>query len=102
DGEALEVAQRRIAGAEVVDGNAHAQRLQLAQRLDGRLRVLHGVALRDLQLEQARRQAGVGEGVGDVTDEPGLLELPGREVHGDAEARLALLPEPGLGASVPE
>src|SRR6266536_6158770 len=66
DGQALEVAQRGVADPEVVDGDPYAQRLELAQDVDGRLRVLHGVALRDLQVQGARGKPRLAQGALDV------------------------------------
>jgi hypothetical protein len=51
DLEALEVAQRGIAGAEVVDRHAHAARVQLVHHRDRGQRVVHGHALGQLQFE---------------------------------------------------
>ena len=60
------------------------ERLELAQGVDGRLRVLHGVALGDLQVEGARGQARLAQRALDVLDEVRLLELARGEVHGHA------------------
>src|SRR5215467_5140894 len=51
--EALEIAERRVPGAEVVDGEPHAQVLELAELGESGGRVLHHHALRDLELEAA-------------------------------------------------
>ena len=52
DGQALQVRERRVADAEVVDGDAHAQ-VAAARAASRRcLRVLHGAALRDLELQR--------------------------------------------------
>ena len=57
DRELLDVVQRRVAGAEVVDREQHAERLQLAEPLDRQLHVRHHHALGDLQ-DQRGRVAG--------------------------------------------
>jgi len=48
DRESAQIAERRMARAEVVDGDAHAHVAQLLQRRDGAVAVLHGRAFRDL------------------------------------------------------
>ena len=53
----LEVAERRIAGAEVVDGQADALLLEQAEGLDGTLGVLHDKGLGDLQFEIIRAES---------------------------------------------
>jgi hypothetical protein len=83
DREALQVGQAGIAGAEVVDGQPHAQarqRLQPRQRLVG---VAHQDGLGQLQLQQVRRQAADGQHAGHAVDEVRLLELQRRDVDGD-------------------
>src|SRR5688572_5127551 len=57
DGEALQVAQGRIAGAEIVDAQLDAERPQLFERVRGRLDVFHHHGLRNLQLQAARVEA---------------------------------------------
>ena len=52
DREALEVAERRVTGAEVVDGEAHAERFQPQQVLEGAVAVLHEHALGDLESQR--------------------------------------------------
>ena len=56
--ELLQIAQRRIAGAEVVDRQTHAECLDLGQRLEGTIAVEHHEALGDLEFELLRRDAG--------------------------------------------
>jgi hypothetical protein len=52
DGKALEVGQRRVTGAEVIDRQAHAQLAQLAQHGQGFVRPLGQRAFGDLQLQR--------------------------------------------------
>ena len=52
-GEAAEVAERRVAGAEVVHRDAHAERAQLLQLDDGDLGILDEHRLGDLERQQA-------------------------------------------------
>src|SRR5262249_62198432 len=56
DREALEIAERGVARAEVVDRYRDAERLDPLQPLGGVLRVLHRHRLGDLELEEARRE----------------------------------------------
>ena len=53
DRQALEVGQAGIAGAEVINGDTHAHRLEFAQGGAGRGDVMGEHALGDLQLQQA-------------------------------------------------
>ncbi len=66
DREALQVAQRRIAGAEVVDRQAHAERFQLQQPGEIRLGVVHDRAFRELQNQPLRGEARFVERRSDV------------------------------------
>ena len=98
DREAAQVVERRVAGAEIVDGDLHAHLAQAVQRGDRARRVLHGQALGDLQLEIARRQAGALQRRGDHLRQIAVLELARREIHGHAQARVAIAsatPSPG-------
>ena len=78
DGEALQVRQARVAGAEVVDGQAHAHLVQLLERLHGLVGVVHQHALGQLELEQRRREAAVAQRLLDHHDQLLLAELPRR------------------------
>ena len=57
--EAAQVGKARVAGAEVVDRDRHADLLQALQRAQRDVGLLHRGRLGDLELEQARRQAGL-------------------------------------------
>ena len=59
--EAAQVAERAIAGAEIVHGDAHAELAQLVQRGERVLAVLQQDRFGDLELEPVGRQAGGGE-----------------------------------------
>jgi hypothetical protein len=97
--EAAEVGERREAGAETVDREPHAERLQRAQRLDDLLGVVHRVAFGDLKAEARGRQARLLEGAGDLGRDSGLAQLVGREVHRHLERGVPrLLPGPHLRA----
>ena len=53
-----QVGQRRVAGPEVVEDDADAQRAELLQDAEARLGAVHDAGLGDLQLERARLEAG--------------------------------------------
>ena len=88
--EALQVVQRRVAGAEVVDGEADPEPAELVQDVAGPLDVDHQCALGDLEPDAARVERRAGQGIADLLDELGAAELPGREVDGDRQAVGAL------------
>jgi len=86
DGEALQVAERGVAGAEVVDGEGHAEQLQLQHLGDDGLGVLHEHALGDLEHERGRVEVRRPHGPGNVVVEALVLEVAGGDVHAHAEA----------------
>ena len=57
NGKLLQIAQRRVAGAEVVHRDPHAELAQLVQHRERRLVVANEHGFSDLQLEPLRRQA---------------------------------------------
>ena len=63
--EAPQIAQRRIAGAEIVHGNAGAERAQLMQRRQRGVGVLQHHRLGDLQLQPIGAQLGIAQCRGD-------------------------------------
>ncbi len=92
DRESLQVDQRRLAGAEVVDGDADADLLQLAHGIHRHLDVLHGHRLGNLEFDPGGI-AGVLPH--DAVDHPGeaeLLELWRRDVDPDPHRRQAGVP----------
>ncbi len=92
--EALEVAQRRVAGAEVVQRQPHALRVQRVHHRDGGRRV-GGDALGQLELEVLRRQAGVAQRARHDVGQADVAELHGRQVDGHHHRRHAGV-DPGL------
>ena len=60
----VEVAQGRVAGAEVVDGQAHAQCAQLIERRLRRHRGLHQRRFGDLQAQAVRGEAAAAQALG--------------------------------------
>ena len=84
-GQVLEVAERRVAGAEVVDRDLYAKRAQRLERPAHAVGLLHERALRDLDRERGRREVGLVERPGHVGDERALEQVEHRHVHGHAE-----------------
>ena len=92
DGEVLEIGERRIARAEVVDGHVHAE---LAHRAHGERRggfVDHQQALGDFELEAGARQSGFVEMREHPVGKARRLELRARDVHGHAQVAASGLP----------
>src|SRR5918999_6024496 len=85
DRAAGEVSERRVTGAEVVDGEENAEALQLPQAIRHRGRVLHEDALCDLECEGVRGQSRLTERASYVAHEPGPFQLNGREIDSHAE-----------------
>ena len=83
-GKLLQGRQRRIAGAEIVDGQVQAHGIQLVQQADGALRIGHQGGFRDFQLEAGGRDAVLAEHAAAAGDEARLLELPQREIDRDS------------------
>jgi hypothetical protein len=84
-----QVAEARVAGAEVVHRQPHAQRAQALQRDDHVLGVVHHHALGELELEAARHPGG-GERLAHRAHQPADPELARREVHRDQHRRVPL------------
>ena len=81
EGQPRQIGERREAGAEVVQGQGRASLAQVAQDHRGPVRIAHDVALGHLQLEGARRQAGVAQDLDDVGNEVRAVDLAGGQVH---------------------
>ena len=71
----MEVRQGRIAGAEVVDRQANAERLQFAQTRQVRFRVVHHRALGQLDDQIAGFEARRSKRQVDVSHQIALLEM---------------------------
>ena len=82
--EALQVAQRRIASAEIVQGNPDAERAQRMQQLERRIAALEEDRLGDLDLQAIGFEAAVGERVQYGFVERAAVELHRRRVNCDA------------------
>src|SRR5947207_9542131 len=84
--------------AEVVDGHAHAEVLEVEEDLRGQVGILHGGALGDLDLQEVRIEAGAIDGVADHGDDVRLLELAGGDIDGDSHPRPRGVPRLTLAA----
>src|SRR5688572_18861701 len=82
-----QVTQARVARAKIVDREPYPDVFQLAQALSRCVRVLHQRSLRELELDQVRRNAVVVEHPTDLIAEAGLPEVHGRDVDGDSRKR---------------
>ena len=83
--EPLEVAQRRVAGPEVVDRDPDPGIAQVLQLLARRGAVLEHRGLGHLEDDLGRVDAGLPDDRQDLVDEVGLGQLPGRDVDADRE-----------------
>src|SRR3954447_19238321 len=81
DRELVEVAERGVARPEVVEREQHARLLQLLERRQVLDAVLEQDALRHLERQRRRLDAGLLQRTPDVRDEPGLAELAGGGVY---------------------
>ena len=98
DGKALEVGEAGIAGAEVVDRQAHAECLKGGEGGQCSVGIVHERRLGDLQGQRCRVQAVPGEGGGDHAQEFGIGELAGGQVHRHLQRQaIDVLPSGGLG-----
>ena len=82
--EPAQIQQGRVAGAEVVDAEAHAELLERLQHAAAGTDIFHQHRFGDLETEQAGLEAGVVESREDEPGEVDRAHLAGREVHGDA------------------
>src|SRR5690606_31868983 len=89
DGQALEVGQRGVAGAEVVQGDRDAESAQAGEGLGGDVDVGEQGAFGQLHAQARGGKAAGGERVLDVVDQAGLGEL----ARGQVDA------QPGCGAA---
>ncbi len=92
-GELLEVAERGIAGAEVVDRDRNAQFLEAPEDADGIFLVLHERAFGDLKREEARVDARFPDSAFHGLDQVFVQKLQGREIHRNGNAG-AVVPVP--------
>ena len=95
DPEAAQVAERRVAGPEVVDGDPDPEIADRLEARDRRRGVVEHDRLGHLEHELPRLEAGLAQDGLDVADEGRLLELLCRQVDRDRQAAI------GAGAGRP-
>src|SRR5262249_54141052 len=81
DRQLLQIAQARVADAEVVDLKLYAQALREGQCIQGARRILHQRALGDLELDGVRRRAPCRKQSLDVIEQPRVAHIVRRQVH---------------------
>ncbi len=96
DGQALEVRERRVAGAEVVDGKPDARLAEHREHLAGTERVSHEGALGDLELETAGLDAPAMEKSDHVVREVEIEQVRDGDVDGHVNPDPLVSPCPPL------
>ena len=89
DRQHLQVGQRRVAGAEVVDVEVHAERGQSVEPLDDDAVAGQQDALGDLEDDRRRVDAAGPDRVADVVDDARVLQLAAADVHRDVQRLVA-------------
>ena len=103
EGEVSQVAERRVARAEVVDGESDAEFVQIAKDRGRLLDVLHERALRDFEFQVLGCESALGQCPQGGRCGVALDELVGREVDGEAESGKArVLPHLDLSTRRPQ
>src|SRR5450759_4815521 len=96
-GKFAQVIERRVAGAEVVEGNADAEILKLLHRSYGALALFKQHALGDLQFQPWCLKTRLRKRRNHLQCEAAVLELYRRQVDGDLDA---VRPSRGFGAGM--
>ena len=91
--EALQIGQAGIAGAEIVERQPDAERLQRIEPRLGLVRIVDQHALGDFEHQPRRRDVVLGQHVGDELDQRRIAHLHRRQIDGHVEAG----PAPGIG-----
>ena len=81
DRKPLELRQRRIPGAKVIDRHPHAQSAQALEHLPRLFGALGQCTFGDLQLQQPGRKPRIGQGRRGAARQVGQVELARRHVH---------------------
>ncbi len=93
DREAVQVGERGVAGAEIIDRKLNTECTQALQDVDNVLGMLHRHALGNLELEKLSGQLGVGQSDTNGLEQIEIVELTGGEINGDANrSQTARLP----------
>ena len=83
-----QIGERRIAGAEIVDREADAERLERVHLVRGAVDVVEHDALGQLEHQPLGRRAGRAQLSATCVDEVGLSELAGADVDRQVQVRL--------------
>src|SRR6266404_4962672 len=92
--ETLEITERRVTNAKIVDGNLYSQLPHFTKLFDRGFRVLHDRSLRQLQLKAICSESGVVQNLHHSLEEICLLKLACRNIHSDVNISQAGLPPP--------
>src|SRR5437763_970135 len=82
DGEAVQVGQRRVTGAEIVDGEFDTERLQALESLQVCVGVVHGRAFGQLDDEITGLKSGFTQRLRDIVHQLAVLQVAARDIHG--------------------
>src|ERR1700722_9870309 len=92
DRELLEISQRRVAGAEIVDGNPDAYSLESGQTRHDGGNILHDGGLGDLNDQRSRLEARRLQRARYILDQLISVELARRDVYRDVELESEVVP----------
>jgi hypothetical protein len=96
DREPFQVAERRVAAAEIVDRERDAQLAEPVEHRAGAQRIREDRALRDLELEVSRLDPCLAEQAGDLLGEVEVEHVAAREIDGHRELEALLAPGAAL------
>ena len=92
DRQLLQIRQRRVASAEIVNRNAYAERFQLMQDFPRPTSVMHDGALGDFERDAVRISAGGGECRAHVRHQIVLGQLARGDIDADLQGQTGALP----------
>src|SRR5260370_28827623 len=81
----MQIAKRRISGAEIIDAQLNTQSFQLSEYCNGHFRILHNRTLRDLKLQVSRIKVGVLQYCSNLAHQPRLRHLFSGEIYAHEE-----------------
>src|SRR5260370_41146867 len=77
----MQIAKRRISGAEIIDAQLNTQSFQLSEYCNGHFRILHNRPLRDRKLQVSRIKVGVLQYCSNLAHQPRLRHLFSGEIY---------------------
>src|ERR1700738_2987779 len=99
DGKMLQIAERRVASAKVINRHLYSQLSNLRQKFHCGFRVLHDRSFSQLQFKTGRVESGVVEDFHQALEKVPLLKMSGRNIYRNAQpAQPAVVPRAGLSA----